>query len=58
MKDFSHSNVMKLVGVCIDAASGPSIIMPYMENGSLLSYLKRERNRLFLDYEADEDTVR
>ncbi len=32
--------------------------MPYMENGSLLDYLKKERERLDVDYDAEEDNVK
>ena len=42
MQDLLHPNVMSIVGVCV----GPSIVMPYMANGSLLGYLKRERSTL------------
>ncbi len=58
MKDLSHPNVMSLLGVCINAAQGLSIIMPYMANGSLLDYLKKERKTLYLDFGAETDTVR
>ena len=46
MKEFHHKHVMTLLGVCLDAGPAPYIIMPYMVNGSLLSYLKRERGNL------------
>ena len=58
MKDLSHPNVMSLLGVCIDATQGPSIITPYMANGSLLDYLKRDRKNLYLDFDAETDTVK
>ena len=57
MQALSHPNVMSLVGVCVDASQGPSIIMPYMANGSLLSYLKKERASLYLEFDADEDAI-
>ena len=34
---------------------GPSIVMPFMEQGSLLDYLRREANNL---HAANEDEVR
>ena len=58
MKQFSHPNVMSLIGVCIDAGPAPYIIMPFMANGSLLSYLRKERPNLLLNETADEDLVR
>ncbi len=57
MHDLAHPNVMTLLGVCVHADQGPSIIMPYMANGSLLDYLKKERERLDVDYDAELDTV-
>ena len=32
-------------------------MMPYMTNGSLLDYLKKERTNLDLDYNAETDEV-
>ena len=53
MKDLRHPNVMTLIGVCLDAGPGVSIVMPFMANGSLLEYLKKERDNLYLT-ETDE----
>ena len=53
MRDFHHPNVMTLIGVCLDAGPGVSIVMPFMANGSLLEYLKKERDNLYLT-EIDE----
>ena len=58
MKQFNHPNVMSLIGVCIDAGPAPYIIMPFMANGSLLSYLRKERPNLLLSETADDDLVR
>jgi len=57
MRDLSHPNVMSLIGVCVDSSQGPSIIMPYMANGSLLDYLKKERNCLNLYLEAEVEEI-
>ncbi len=48
MQKFEHPNVLKLSGVCLDGGPAPYVIMPFMANGSLLSYLKEERNTLVL----------
>ena len=53
MHDFNHPHVMSLIGVCLDAGPGIAIVMPYMSNGSLVDYLKKERGSLELD---DDDT--
>ena len=59
MQDFHHPNVMTLIGVCLDAGPGVSIVMPFMANGSLLEYLKKERDNLYLTEidEIDEVTM-
>jgi serine/threonine protein kinase len=48
MKDLSHLNVMGLTGVCINAGPAPLVILPYMAGGSLLCYLKRNRDTILL----------
>ena len=57
MKSFRHPNVLNLLGVCIDAGVAPYLVMPYMLNGSLLSYLRKERPKLTIAAEATEDLV-
>ena len=56
MKDFNHPHIMSLIGVCLDAGVG--VVMPYMANGSVLSYLKKEREALLLQDEAAAAEVR
>ena len=59
MSDFDHPNVLTLTGVCLDGGPAPYIVMPFMFNGSLLSYLKKERDNLVLppQQELDSETV-
>ena len=57
MKQFEHPNVMGLIGVCLDAGPAPYIVLPFMANGNLLSYLKKRRSTLVLNKETDEDEV-
>ena len=57
MKRFDHPNVISLIGVCTDAGPAPYIIMPFMGNGSLLSYLKKHRPELLLPDNTDEEIV-
>ena len=56
MSRFKHGHVMGLIGVCLDDSS-PYIIMPYMANGSLLMYLKRNRDKLIVVDESNEEEV-
>lgn len=53
MYEFDHPNVLKLIGVCLDGGPAPYIIMPFMANGSLLSYLRKERKELVLEPSAN-----
>ena len=57
MKDFDHLNVLPLLGVCLDLGAAPYILTPFMNEGSLLSYLKRERPNLTISENADEDIL-
>ncbi len=57
MKRFSNLNVLGLLGVSIDAGEAPYIVMPYMANGSLLAYLKKERVNLTIAVGASEEVV-
>ena len=57
MSRFKHAHVMGLIGVCLDAGSAPYIVMPYMANGSLLHYLKKERSNLVFPESTDEAEV-
>ena len=44
MLSFEHTNVMSLIGVCIDGEM-PLIIMPFMSNGSVLDYHQKVAQR-------------
>lgn len=44
MKDFKHENVLTLIGVCLQDDSIPMIVLPFMENGDLLTYIRSEKN--------------
>jgi hypothetical protein len=55
MKDFKHPHVIPLIGVCLD--SGVGVVMPFMANGSILSYLKKERGKLLLNEDAEIEQI-
>ena len=57
MVSFKHPNVMTLIGMCENLSGGPAIVMPYMANGSVLDYLRRERKNLVLHAQAKESAV-
>lgn len=45
MLDFDHPNVLKLLGVCFHGDNNklPMIVLPFMANGDLKSFLVRKR---------------
>ena len=44
MKDFNHPHILGLLGVCFDAPDGsPYLVLPFMANGSVKTYLKERR---------------
>lgn len=43
MHSFNHPNVLGLVGVSLDHRNSPYLLVPYMDNGDLKSYLKKKR---------------
>ena len=55
MSQFDHPNVLPLVGVCVDGGPAPYIIMPFMANGSLLAYLKKNKKSLVVSNENDDE---
>ena len=57
MHTLSHPNVMSLTGVCLDAAGGLVVVMPYMSRGSVLHYLQKERGKLVPPTDADYSVV-
>ena len=56
MCHLDHPNVLCLVGICLDAEV-PYLIMPLMERGSLLMYLRKERRALLMHKDSEDDEV-
>ena len=54
MYKFDHPNVLTLKGVCLDGGPAPFIIMPFMANGSLITYLHKKRDSLVIT-KGDKD---
>ena len=55
MVKFDHPNVLNLIGVCVDGGPAPFIIMPFMANGSLLGYIKKNRQQLVLSQDSSDN---
>ena len=45
MLPLEHTNVMSLLGVCV-AGDSPLLIMPFMTNGSVLEFVKHNKDEL------------
>ena len=56
MLSFNHPNVMSLIGVCFNGGV-PLLIMPFMVNGTLLDYVKKNRDTLYFELPADNKQV-
>ena len=53
MKEFDHPNVLNVLGVGFDSDNGlPFIVLPFMVNGDLKTYLisKRKKMQLLIVY--------
>jgi hypothetical protein len=46
MKEFDHCNVLKLRGICFGEDNLPLIILPCMQNGDLLSFIRDSENMI------------
>ena len=59
MHEFDHPNVLSMLGVCLDGGPAPLIVMPFMANGSLKSYLIKERTKMQVNIaDPGNETVR
>ena len=47
---------MSLIGLCFDG-DVPLIIMPFMSDGNLLEYVRRNRQHLYLTLQSSQDKV-
>ena len=56
MKAFVHPHVMGILGICL-AGQVPYIVMPFMSNGNLHTYLRKYRNELLISEDEDVDLV-
>ena len=54
MYNFEHPHVLAIIGVCVDAGPAPYIVMPFMANGSLLAYIKKEKMNLVVPIDSDD----
>ena len=56
MVDFSHPNIMPLIGFCLDQET-PLIIMPFMSKGNILQYVREHKENLYLTESSNTEQV-
>ena len=44
MCSFHHPHVMGTVGICLDTLQSPYLLLPYMANGDLRTFLRNKRD--------------
>ena len=44
MCSFNHPHVLGMVGICLDTVQSPYLLLPYMANGDLKTFLKNKRD--------------
>ena len=54
MYNFEHPHILSIIGVCVDAGPPPYIVMPFMANGSLDAYIKKEKMNLVVPTDSDD----
>ena len=43
MCSFDHPHVLGMVGICLDTVQSPYLLLPYMANGDLRTFLRKKR---------------
>ena len=57
MYSFKHPHVLNIIGVCVDAGPAPYIVMPFMANGSLLAYIRKEKLKLVVPVDNEDSEL-
>ena len=52
MLSLEHTNVLSLVGICIEGEM-PLLVLPFMPNGNILEFVRYHREQLLLSSTAE-----
>ena len=56
MCQLKHPNILTPLGICLELQV-PYLLMPLMERGSLLMYLRKEKDNLLMPEDIEVDLV-
>ena len=56
IKAFVHPHVMSILGICL-SGQVPYVVMPFMANDNLQTYLRKHRMELLISEDEDTDLV-
>lgn len=55
MVNFDHPNILRLVGICFNMEDNlPAIVLPYMANGDLRSFLREKKAEMITSCDDNE----
>ena len=57
MSSLDHPNILTLIGICVDGGPVPLLVLPFMFNGCLRSYLRKEKANLVLSPSKEQDSL-
>ena len=57
MVHFDHPNVMTLTGVILEEGSAPLLVMPYMEKGTVLTFVRDNKTQFLFENEEEQQKV-
>ena len=58
MCGFDHPHVLGLIGISLDPSNSPHLLLPFMKNGDLRTYLKNKRDADGIIYISEYPQVR